>query len=193
VSRSLATPSHGKRTGFSEPYGTAEELLQLAHAARYQRACPKRAMVNAQCRTCTAQRRQKSPGRGAAAAYAAGALTGGAATYLYKATKVVSVARSAVKTGTRGVSIPTSRLTSRIAGRMWTMGQRAQSTRLPNGSRLSSYAHHHYRSPARKGKKWSSNLEFTHKGRHDYINVDYSKPHVVEKKNSPRAVSNASR
>ena len=96
---------------------------------------------------------------------------------MYKAAKVVTVARWAVKTGARRVSIRASRLTSRIAGRMWTMGRRAKVTPLGNRSTMRSYAHHHYRSPAKKGKGWSSNLEFSYKGRQDYVNV-----HVVHRR-----------
>ncbi|MDX8033271.1 PA14 domain-containing protein [Lentzea sp. BCCO 10_0856] len=115
---------------------------------------------------------------GKAAMYAAGALTMGAATTVFNATRIVVKAGNALRAGQMaGGSIKASRNASRIAGRMWTGWSRATKTKAKNGSTWLQNGTRAWRGPVRKHNAWSSNLTNSTKGRHDYFNF-----HIVHRK-----------
>jgi RHS repeat-associated protein len=102
---------------------------------------------------------------------AAGFVPGlGAAAWGYRAYRVVRLARAARAAGNlRKGSVGATRATSRLAGRMW-VGRGATRQTARNGARWLQKGQYHYRGSVRKGKKWSSNLEYSDKSRHDYFN-----------------------
>ncbi|WP_245914268.1 PA14 domain-containing protein [Amycolatopsis sulphurea] len=94
---------------------------------------------------------------GKVALFAAGAVTWGAATTAYKAARIV---RAAGKTVKMGGGIRASRLTSRVAGRVW-VGKGASRVGPGGRYRLSNDKLRQYRPPSYKAKHrtWQSNFE----------------------------------
>jgi RHS repeat-associated protein len=105
-----------------------------------------------------------------AAGIALAAVGAGAAVVAVRAARVVRAARAFQEGRSAVGSIRATRLTSKVAGRMW-VGRRAEAKVARNGARWLQKGDKHYRGPAKKGKSgWSSNFEYKQKGHHQYSN-----------------------